>query len=119
MHELSLAQALVEQLEQIRAKEHAGAVVSVTVNIGALSGVDRGAFEFAFPIAVDGTVAAGATLVIVESPVVVTCEECGQPSQPALDDIHCAACGSRKVRITDGRDFLIQSVELQEREGNH
>jgi hydrogenase nickel incorporation protein HypA/HybF len=113
MHELSMAQALIEQVEKIQAKENAGAVVSVTVNIGALSGVDREAFEFAFPLAATGTPLAGALLVVRETPAEVTCGQCGQKSQPELDNLCCAACGSRSIQITAGRDFLIQSVELE------
>ena len=116
MHELSLVQALVEQVEQIRTREKAETVSSITVNIGALSGVDRDAFEFAFPLVVEGTAAAGAVLMIAETPAEVTCEQCGERSQPDLDDFHCAKCESRRVRITAGRDFLIQSVELRKAE---
>jgi hydrogenase nickel incorporation protein HypA/HybF len=113
MHELSMAQALIEQVEKIQAKENAGAVVSVTVNIGALSGVDRESFEFAFPLATTGTSLAGALLVVRETPAEVTCGQCGKKSQPELDNLCCTACGSRSIQITAGRDFLIQSVELK------
>jgi len=113
MHELSLAQTLVEQVERIRARENGAAVISVTVNIGALSGVDRSAFEFAFPLVAEGTALAGAALVIEMTPAASTCEHCGEISPLSLDDIRCAKCGSRDVRITAGRDFLIQSVELE------
>lgn len=113
MHELAMAQALVEQVERIRAKENAVAVISVTVNIGALSGVDRDAFEFAFPLATEGTSLAGSRLDIVETPVEVACGDCEERSRPSLDNFLCAKCRSRRVRITAGRDFLIQSVELR------
>jgi len=113
MHELSLAQALVEQVEQIRVREHATAVTSITVNIGALSGVDREPFEFAFPLAIEGTPLAGASLAIEETPAEVTCGACGARSQPEVTRIRCEACGDTNVRITAGRDFLIQSVELR------
>lgn len=113
MHELSLAQALVEQVEGLCVKENADAVLSVTVNIGALSGVNRESFEFAFPLAVEGTRLKGATLKIEETPAVVTCEQCGQQTQPPVDNVQCMQCGSRRVGITAGRDFLIQSVELR------
>jgi hydrogenase nickel incorporation protein HypA/HybF len=113
MHELSLAQALVEQVESIRVKEKARTVTAITVNIGALSGVDRSAFEFAFPLAAEGTAAAGASLAIGETPVEVTCDACGARSHPGLDNLRCVPCGADRVRITGGRDFLIQAVDLE------
>lgn len=113
MHELSLAQALVEQVEAICVKENAAAALSVTVNIGALSGVNRESFAFAYPLAAEGTRMKGATLKIEETPAGVTCGQCGRQSQPALDNMRCMHCGSRRVEITAGRDFVIQSVELR------
>jgi hydrogenase nickel incorporation protein HypA/HybF len=113
MHELSMAQALVEQVEGIRARENAEAVLSVTVNIGALSGVDRESFEFAFPFAATGTSLAGASLIVKQTPIEVTCTDCGGRTHPDLSHPQCTACGSSSIRITDGRDFIIQSVELR------
>jgi hydrogenase nickel incorporation protein HypA/HybF len=113
MHELSLAQALVDEVEQIRTREEAEAVVAVTVEIGALSGVDRESFLFAFPLAAEGTALEGALLKVEEAPAEVTCDACGATSQPAVTNLLCGLCESRRVRITHGRDFLIRSVELQ------
>jgi len=112
MHELSLAQALVEEVERIQAREDAEAVLAVTVDIGALSGVDRDSFAFVFPLAAEGTALAGASLTIEETPAEVTCDECGKRSHPELTSVRCVECGSRRVRITDGRDFLLRSVDL-------
>jgi hydrogenase nickel incorporation protein HypA/HybF len=112
MHELSIAQALVSEVETIRARESAREVTSVTVDIGALSGVDREALEFAFPLAAEGTAMARSALVIREIPAEVTCDGCGRRSAPDLANLCCGACGSGKVRLTAGRDIMIQSVEL-------
>lgn len=113
MHELSIAQALVDEVQLIMARERASEVVSVTVEIGTLSGVDHEALEFAFPLAVEGTGMADAHLVIRMTEAEVTCDECGQRSQPSLEAMRCQACGSERVRLTAGRDVVIRSVELK------
>ena len=113
MHELSLATALVEQVLRIKEEHHAAAVVSIKLSLGALAGVNREALAFAFPLAAEGTGAAHARLEIEEVAVEVTCDACGQRSAPDLMHLHCAACGSPRVQITAGRDFVVQSVELQ------
>jgi hydrogenase nickel incorporation protein HypA/HybF len=113
MHELSLAQALVDEVERIKAKENAVEVLSVTVSIGALSGVDRESFEFAFPLVAEGTGLAGAALVIQETPAEIQCEDCGKATEPDLAFFKCRACGSSRVTITGGRDFLIQAVQVR------
>lgn len=113
MHELSLAQALVDELERIKVKENAVDVLSVTVTVGALSGVDCESLKSVFPLVTEGTGLARTALVIRETPAVVRCEECGRDTVPELAFFRCGACGSSRVRITGGREFLIQSVQVQ------
>ena len=113
MHELSLASALVEQVERICAAEKAAGVVSIRLRRGALSGVDRESFEFTFPLVAEGTCAANAKLVFDEVPAELTCDTCGKITVPGKMFLTCGACGSNHVRITGGRDFQIVSVELE------
>jgi len=115
MHELSLATALVEQVQRVCEDERASAVVSIRLRIGALSGVDRESFEFAFPLAAEGTCAADAKLIFAVVPAELTCDGCGQRAAPGKMFLTCGACGSNRVRITAGRDFQIESVEVKEK----
>ena len=116
MHELSLATALVEQVQRVCAAEKASAVESIRLRLGALSGVDRESFEFSFPLVADETCAAGAKLVFDEVPAEITCDACGKCSSPKKMFLQCSACGSTHVRITAGREFQIVSVELRTEE---
>lgn len=113
MHELSLAQALTEQLVEAARKENALRVERVIVVIGALAGVERDAFEFVFPFAVENTVAEGAELVIEEVPATAVCNRCGGEFSPDLACLACGKCGSDDVALTGGREFLIRSVDLE------
>ena len=115
MHELSLATALVEQVQRVCAAEKASAVASIRLRLGALSGVDRESFEFAFPLAAEGTCAADAKLVFDPTPAEITCDTCGVRAVPGKMFLTCNACGSNRVRITAGREFEIVSVELKEK----
>jgi hydrogenase nickel incorporation protein HypA/HybF len=113
MHELSLAQGLVEQLEETAKRESAIRVVGLLVVIGKYSGVERDAFEFAFPFAAEGTLCEGAEMRIEELPVAVQCRRCNATSNPDPLLLVCAACGANDVELTGGREFLIRSVELE------
>lgn len=115
MHELSLAQAMIEQVEEILAKEDCETATGVTVRIGALSGVDPRAFEFAYPLAAEGTILANAALTIEEAPAEVRCEACGRTSRPDVHGMLCGHCGSDRIRIVSGRDIVIRAVEFEER----
>jgi hydrogenase nickel incorporation protein HypA/HybF len=113
MHELSLAQALVDEVGRIQAREQASRVLSVTVAVGALSGVDRAALEYIFPVVAEGTGLEGAALMIEETPAAIRCDDCGRESRPDLAFFKCGECGSSRVRITGGREFLIRSVQVE------
>ena len=69
MHELSIARALVDEVEKIAVAERAQRVVSLTVQVGALSGVDPHALEWAFPVAAEGTVAGQAAAKAEKDPI--------------------------------------------------
>jgi len=113
MHELSIAQALVEQVEEIVKREGAAGVESVKVSVGGLSGVEPDALDLAFPVATEGTLADGATLVIEKIPAVLTCRSCKQVSHPELAFMICEQCGSTDVELKGGRELLLTAVELR------
>ena len=114
MHELSLTTALVEQIQAILAREPPCQLVSVTVAVGALSGVDRDALAFCFPLVVEDTPLCGALLHLEEVPLRLRCRACEQESQPEeMALIRCGACGSGLVDIVAGHDLVMQSLEVR------
>ena len=112
MHELSVCQALVQQLESVSAANGGGAVALVRLRIGPLSGVEAELLRHAFPIAAAGTIADGAELLIEPSAIVVQCKECGATSEAKPNRMLCAACNGFKVRMVSGDEMLLESVEL-------
>ncbi len=113
MHELSMATSLVEQIAVIMEKEGASKLHSITVAIGKYSGVEKEPFEFAFPIAAEGTVAEGAKLVIIQTQMKVKCKDCGIETVQDLPLAKCGKCGSLDVELLSGREFKIKSMELE------
>ena len=112
MHELSLAGDLVERLEEAARRERAARIVEIRLELGAMSGVDRDAFEFAFPEVARGTLAEGARLVVEELALKVRCRACGVESEPRYPLFRCRVCDSPEVDITAGREFKVLSMEV-------
>ncbi len=112
MHELSIAQALVEQVELAAKKEQATRVERVVIVVGALSGADPEALRGAFPLVAEGTVAEGAELVVETVAARVKCRPCGHESTAGDYFIGCAKCGSRDVELVSGRELNIKSIEV-------
>jgi len=112
MHELSVCQALVQQLESVSAANGGGVVELVRLRIGPLSGVEAPLLQRAFPLAAAGTVAEGAELIIDIANVVVHCNDCGVRSDALPNRMLCGACNSFRVRMVSGDEMLLESVEL-------
>ena len=113
MHELSLAKGMVDQVLLAAASENASRVARIEVVIGPYSGVERDAFEFAFPFAAEGTILQTAELILKESPATVTCHTCRMQTHPDIMNLACVHCGSTEIEITAGREFRIQSIEME------
>ncbi len=90
-------------------------VASVTLRVGALSGVDPAALRFAFPDAARNSPLAGAALVIEPVPAAAWCPSCGEerplPSPPRFQ---CPVCAGPTPRLLRGRELEILSIEIVE-----
>jgi hydrogenase nickel incorporation protein HypA/HybF len=68
MHELALMQSTVATVVEQARRHGAGCVHRVTIRVGEFSGADADAMRIAFPLAAQGTPAAGAELRIDPGP---------------------------------------------------
>ncbi len=112
MHELSLCQALIDQVQRIAGDHGARGVECIILRIGPLSGVEPDLLRNAFPLASAGTVAEHARLVIEPQPLKVRCPACGQTSEVTAYDLSCRACGEWRTTLESGDAMLLESLEL-------
>lgn len=108
MHELAIAESVISAvLERTGDVE----VTAVRLEIGALSGVTSDALRFCFELAADGTPLAGAALEISEPAGLAHCDHCG--ADFAVSDlILLCTCGSANVKVINGEQLKILSVEV-------
>ena len=105
MHELSVAYALLEQVECIAMEHRAQAVTKIVLHIGPLAGVEAGLLRRAWPLAAAGTVAAQAALDIEQS-------VCDAESAVPPNRLLCASCGDFRTRVVRGDDLLLLRIEF-------
>ena len=113
MHELAVCQALIDQVDRVSRENGGRRVLTVTVAVGALSGVEGQLLERAFPLAAAGTVAEGASLVVESIPVAVRCRTCRAESEAAPNRLVCGACRDWQVDVIAGEELLLQRVEIE------
>jgi hydrogenase nickel incorporation protein HypA/HybF len=113
MHEFSIAEALIEQVErELRRAGQKGPVKRLELAVGKLSGVHADSLRFAFDLVAPGTVADGASLEIAEPKAVSQCHACG--AREEIDElvVECPRCKSADITIEEGRDLLLQTIEI-------
>lgn len=112
MHELSVCQALIDEVARIATSREARAVGRITLEVGPLSGVEPELLARAFEIARVGTCAAGAELAIAVPEILVHCSECGASSRAQANRLLCASCGGYRTRVLEGDELRLRAVEL-------
>jgi len=114
MHEMSIAVALVEQLEALAAEHGASRIEEVHLRAGAMRGIVPEALELAFEVAAEGSVAEGGRIVLEVVQPVARCRVCGARFEPQIDSFLCRECGEADVELIAGNDILITSVVAQQ-----
>jgi hydrogenase nickel incorporation protein HypA/HybF len=112
MHELSIAQNLVELA--IEAAENTGMkrVEALYLKLGVLSGVVKEALEFSFDVVIEGTPLEGAKLIIEDIPVKVFCSACQEAHVlPEPFPMRCPVCGTRASQMLEGKEIELYALK--------
>lgn len=113
MHELSICQAIIAEVQAIAEDRQALAVSDIHLRIGPLSGVETSLLRNAFPFAAAGTVAADAALHVASVPVRVRCKQCGGEMTVPANRLLCGNCASWQTELISGDELLLDRVEMQ------
>jgi len=112
MHEYSVVQALLNQCEEIAAQNNATKVTKVITKIGAMSGIETQLLQTAFDTFKEGTICDGAEFVINPQKLKLECKECGHIFEVDEVRYYCVSCESLKVKVLDGEDMYLMSLEM-------
>jgi hydrogenase nickel incorporation protein HypA/HybF len=115
MHELSIVESLIEQVEkEVAAAGHRGRVLGLELIVGRLSGANADSIRFAFELLAPETLVEKAELRIAEPKAVCCCEDCG--GRQEIDELTaaCPECGGGRISFQGGQDLLLQSIELED-----
>lgn len=113
MHEYSIVQSLLESCEEHAKQNDAKKVTKVIVKIGVLSGVEPDLLQTAFDTFKEKTICDGAEFIINVQKVEILCKECNTKSTLEKHEFSCPSCQSRDIKVTDGEDMFLMSLELE------
>ena len=112
MHELSVAMGVVEVAEKAARNAAAHQIEKIELEIGELAGIEKEAFEYAWPIAVNGTLLQHAHRQINTVPGRAVCLDCQKEYH--LQHIYdfCPHCDSYLKDIIKGKELRVLSIEI-------
>jgi hydrogenase nickel incorporation protein HypA/HybF len=115
VHELPATQGILDVVLEAARDAGAERVLAVDLVIGDLSSMVDESVQFYFDVLGRDTAAAGAALRIRRIHAQALCLSCGASRlvSPPLDP-QCAACGALTVHVSGGREFYIDSIEVDE-----
>ncbi|RTL47954.1 MAG: hydrogenase maturation nickel metallochaperone HypA [Rhodocyclaceae bacterium] len=113
MHEMSLAEGILQLIEDAARRDGFSRVSGVWLEIGQLSSVEPEALRFCFDAVTRGSVADGATLEIIEQPGEGWCLKCCQTVAMSEQLGACPQCGSHQVQVTGGTEMRVKELEVE------
>lgn len=115
MHELSLAQAVINEVLRLSAEHGAKKILRVNVMIGAFSGIVQDSFRFCFnTLASTHKFTTGAILEIETPPVIYQCTRCGHGFKVKSSHAgSCPVCGGDELFPHGGDELLLMQIEME------
>lgn len=115
MHEMAIAQRLLDTASAALSATAGASINIVHVRLGALAGVSREELLFGFDVVKSGTRFENAHLEIEEVAAIVYCTSCDWEyplTEPSL--LLCPVCDSARIQVVQGKELILQSVEADE-----
>lgn len=114
MHELPIAQGILESVLRHAAASNAARVTAIYLVIGELSGVSSECVEFYWDALSQGTLAHGAAIRVRRVPFEMTCLDCAHAFNPTgvAFGYDCPACAGARVRMSHGQECYLEAIDV-------
>lgn len=113
MHEMAIAQGLIDAVLAAAEKNNASIVETVEVTIGEMQLVVPEALETAFEAVSRGTSAEGAHLIQLTENVKMRCRNCNLEFETDIQQFVCPECGQAVGDVIAGNDIVLTSIECR------
>lgn len=113
MHEMAIAQGILDIALDNAARHEAAKVSRIKLQVGAMTEVEPEALKFCFAALAAGTAAAAAELEIETIPLVGRCRDCGREFAVERYCFLCPACGGAGIEIVSGRELRVEHLEVE------
>jgi hydrogenase nickel incorporation protein HypA/HybF len=112
MHELSIAQNIIEIVKDYVPEKDYKDVKSIMLKIGEMSGIVADSLEFCFEAIKIDTPLSNSKLVIEKIPFMLFCNKCKSETSNTFGVRICDKCGETDTYVVSGTDMKITEIEL-------
>ena len=113
MHEMSLAESVLQIIEDTARKQGYTRVKTVWLEIGQLACVEQESLRFCFDVVMRDSVAHQARLEIIEIAGQGRCAKCSVEMPIAGLYQACPNCGSYEIQVTGGDEMRVKELEVE------
>jgi len=113
MHEMSLCEGVMQVLEDSAKSQGFTKVKTVWLEVGVLSGVEPEAMRFSFEVVINGTLAHGAKLEMIEVAADAWCLLCSKAVAIKQRYDACPDCGQYQLQVSGGDDLRVKELEVE------
>jgi hydrogenase nickel incorporation protein HypA/HybF len=117
MHEMSVAENILEIVMNSYQKDVHGQVRTITVRVGELAGIVPESLEFCFQAITQGTPFQNTLLRIDRVPLEGRCAGCGNTTLMKEIFSPCTYCGNPALTILSGRELQVVEFEVSDDSG--
>ena len=113
MHEMSIAESVMQIIEDAAQAERYSRVKAVWLEIGQLAAVEKDALRFCFDMVTRNSIAENARLEFIETAGQGWCMDCSR--NVAVTDRYapCTECGGFRVEVTGGEEMKVKELEVE------
>lgn len=113
MHELSLAESILQLIEDTAVDQSFTQVKTVWLEIGQLACVEQESLRFFFDVVTQDSIARQAKLEIIEIAGQALCKQCNQVFAITAHSQACPHCGNYALQVTQGGGMRIKELEVE------
>jgi hydrogenase nickel incorporation protein HypA/HybF len=113
VHEMSIAESVLQIIEDKARADGYAKVNAVWLEIGRLAGVETESLRFCFDVVTRDSVAKDARLEIIETAGQGWCLECARGITVTARYEPCPNCGSFQIQVTGGEEMRVKELEVE------
>lgn len=113
MHEMSVTESMLGVVIRHAEKNRSRRIKQINMVLGETSSVMPESVQFYFDLLSKDTIAEGARLNFRRTELSARCSDCDREFKVLDYDFTCPGCKGQNTEITGGREFQVESIEVE------